>query len=595
MSGFLFSNYHVFLDPDGLFGGSGEANTAANIGVGGVGLFDAKVGVVLNFKNINAGSSKITVTDDAVNNEVDIDVDESSISINSLGGTPLTVPNGGTGNTTLTSGNVLVGAGAAAVTTTKAAPTGDFVGTTDSQSLTNKTISGSTNTVHASHLQTTGAAVDVVSAAPPSVGQILKATSATTATWQNEAAASTTFTDDTFAIQDAVDNTIEILFDAAGSTGTSTTLASSQTVNRVITFPDATTTVVGTDVTQTLTNKTLTSPVLTTPEINDTSLDHQYVFAVNELTADRTVTLPLLTGDDTFVFEAHPQILSNKTLTLPQINDTSEDHQYVFAVNELTADRTVTLPLLTGNDTFVFEAHSQTLTNKDLVDSSTAVVDAGDNTIQILFDAAGTTSTSTTLTSSQTANRVLTLPDVTDTIVARTTTDTLTNKTITATTNTVRATQLGTTGADVVVSTSAPPSTGDILVATSATAAAWQAPDGSGARVAYPLVTTSVVSASSTSYTTVAYLTWDDSRYSGYTSGTLVFEVDITNRNLDIRLRDTTNAVTLGETLGISVDGFNTLSVSNPSSDARMELQVRKSAGGGVNPLVYGISLEYVQ
>ena len=56
--------------------------------------------------------------------------------------------------------------------------------------------------------------------------------------------------------------------------------------------------------TQTLTNKTLTSPVLTTPQINDTSANHQYVFAVSELVADRTVTLPLLTGNDTFVFEA---------------------------------------------------------------------------------------------------------------------------------------------------------------------------------------------------------------------------------------------------------------------------------------------------
>jgi len=52
----------------------------------------------------------------------------------------------------------------------------------------------------------------------------------------------------------------------------------------------------------TLSSLTLTSPVLTTPEINDTSADHQYVFAVSELTADRTVTLPLLDGNATFSF-----------------------------------------------------------------------------------------------------------------------------------------------------------------------------------------------------------------------------------------------------------------------------------------------------
>lgn len=73
-------------------------------------------------------------------------------------------------------------------------------------------------------------------------------------------------------------------------------------------------TIVGTSDTQTLTNKTLTSAVMTTPQINDTSANHQYVFGVSELAADRTVTLPLLTGNDTFVFANHTQTLDNKTI-----------------------------------------------------------------------------------------------------------------------------------------------------------------------------------------------------------------------------------------------------------------------------------------
>jgi len=91
----------------------------------------------------------------------------------------------------------------------------------------------------------------------------------------------------------------------------------SLTDNRTILLPNASDTLVGKATTDTLTNKTLTSPVLTTPQINDTSANHQYVFAVSELAADRTVTLPLLTSADTFVFQAHSQTLTNKTLTNP--------------------------------------------------------------------------------------------------------------------------------------------------------------------------------------------------------------------------------------------------------------------------------------
>lgn len=57
-----------------------------------------------------------------------------------------------------------------------------------------------------------------------------------------------------------------------------------------------------------------------------------------------------------------------------KLADTSDDHYYTWAVNELTADRTVTWPLLTGNDTIVFEAHTATLTNK--------TIDLTSNTLQ---------------------------------------------------------------------------------------------------------------------------------------------------------------------------------------------------------------------
>ena len=142
--------------------------------------------------------------------------------------------------------------------------------------------------------------------------------------------------------------------------------------------------------TKTLTNKTLTSPTITTPQINDTSADHQYVFAVSELAADRTVTLPLLTGDDEFVFKDHTQTLTNKTLTTTNGINTgtgfvgiknggsqSELRLYCEYQNAHylalqapahgvfgSGNKTLTFPAL--NDTLVSRTSTDTLTNKTI-------------------------------------------------------------------------------------------------------------------------------------------------------------------------------------------------------------------------------------
>ena len=95
--------------------------------------------------------------------------------------------------------------------------------------------------------------------------------------------------------------------------------------------------------------------MLTTPQINDTSANHQYVFAVSELAADRTVTLPLLTGNDQVTMDAHATTLTNKTIDL--------------------ADNTVTGSLAEFNtalqsESFAGLAAAQTLTNKTISGSS---------------------------------------------------------------------------------------------------------------------------------------------------------------------------------------------------------------------------------
>lgn len=85
----------------------------------------------------------------------------------------------------------------------------------------------------------------------------------------------------------------------------------------------------------------------------------------------------------------------------------------------------------------------------------------------------GSPGTYTTLQTLSATLRVLTIPNVSDTVICESTSDTLTNKTVTGATNTVHANYFKTTGADVDV-IAAPPTTGQALVATSATVCTWQ-------------------------------------------------------------------------------------------------------------------------
>ena len=175
------------------------------------------------------------------------------------------------------------------------------------------------------------------------------------------------------------------------------------TADRDIYLPNASGTILLDSASQTLTNKTLTSPVLTTPQINDTSADHQYIVAVSELTADRTITFPLLAGNDTFVFADHIQTLTNKTLTSPilntarigtSINDTNGAELIkvtatASAVNEITLANAATgnKPTITasGNDTNITvqingKGTGSVEINKFAITSSTITVDGAAST-----------------------------------------------------------------------------------------------------------------------------------------------------------------------------------------------------------------------
>jgi hypothetical protein len=157
-------------------------------------------------------------------------------------------------------------------------------------------------------------------------------------------------------IKDDVNSSKIAKFEVSGLTGSTT---------RTFAFPDANTTLVGTDASQTLTNKTLTLPVIST--ISNTGI----------------LTLP--TATDTLVGRNTTDTLTNKTLTAPTINGT-------------VATSGLTLPAFTGgaingttiptSKTLVTLDDTQTLTNKTL----TSPTITGTGTIQCeTFTATGST------------------------------------------------------------------------------------------------------------------------------------------------------------------------------------------------------------
>jgi len=86
-----YTNADLTVDADGRITAAsngtsaGQANTASNVGTGGVGVFKQKTGLDLEFKKINAGSGALSISDDTGNSELDIDIVTGGITATHLG------------------------------------------------------------------------------------------------------------------------------------------------------------------------------------------------------------------------------------------------------------------------------------------------------------------------------------------------------------------------------------------------------------------------------------------------------------------------------------------------------------------------------
>jgi hypothetical protein len=172
----------------------------------------------------------------------------------------------------------------------------------------------------------------------------------------------------TFTGTVTLDTGVNLVFEGATANAFELTLTSGDpTADRTVTLPDLTTTLVGRDTTDTLTNKTITSPSVSGLYLSDSSIvfegstDNVYetTLVVENPTVDRTLTLPDAT--DTLVGRATTDTLTNKTLTSPTVSglylsdlsivvegSTTDGFETTLSFVDPTADQTIYVPNASG-------------------------------------------------------------------------------------------------------------------------------------------------------------------------------------------------------------------------------------------------------
>jgi hypothetical protein len=172
----------------------------------------------------------------------------------------------------------------------------------------------------------------------------------------------------TFTGTVTLDTGVNLVFEGTTANAFELTLtAGDPTDDRVVTLPDLTTTLVGRDTVDTLTNKTITSPSVSGLYLSDSSIvfegsvddTYETTLTVANPTVDRTLTLPDAT--DTLVGRNTTDTLTNKTLTSPTVSglylsdlsivvegSTADDFETTLSFVDPTADRTIYVPDANG-------------------------------------------------------------------------------------------------------------------------------------------------------------------------------------------------------------------------------------------------------
>lgn len=230
-----------------------------------------------------------------------------------------------------------------------------------------------------------------------------------TATW------GTKFNTTVVDFADGTDATKVLTMDLSGiSTGTT----------RTLTIPNATTTMVGTGVSQTLTNKTLTLPVITVSDASFTMQDNsdstkKAAFQLSSISTSTIRTFTLPNTNTTLVGTGASQTITNKTITSSSmtVSDASftlQDNadatkEAVFQLSGITTGNSRVISIPDGDTTIVGTGLTQTLTNKTL---TTPIITVADNAFTMQDNASPTKKAVFQLSGITAGNtRTITLPD----------------------------------------------------------------------------------------------------------------------------------------------------------------------------------------